>query len=215
MTFLELCEKENANPEYWKEWLETNHKDNISPYELIGIAKEEYEDLCNGVHSIDFYLFKSKFPRHIKNVWGGCYVKYVFEIDKHEPHIEFGWVDVVNNDIGFCKVQCDDSFMGTRALTLRILDVVEILPYKERPLVYYKSMVCNECNSCDRMANELPPESCKLFNFFNAIVNKQQADTQFINLYNGILEYQQNQENCNERCSKTCGGNCNNQCSCH
>ena len=196
MTFLELCEKENINSNHWKEWLETNKKDEVAPYDLLGILKEEYEDLCNGIHSFDFYLFKRKYPRHVKNVWGGCYVKYAFEIDAQEPHFEFGWVDVVNNEQGFCKVQCDDSFFGTRALTLRIIDIMEILPYKERPLVYYKTMVCNECNDCDRMANEFPPESCKLYDFFNAILNKQKADNQFIKLYNGVIEHQ-------------CSGNCN------
>ena len=210
MNFLELCEQENANPQYWKEWLDANKKDEIPPYQVLGLLKEEYDDLCNGIHSIDFYLFKRKHVRYIKNVWGGCYVKYAFEINACEPHFEFGWVDVVNNEKGFCKVQCDDSFFGTRALTLRIIDIMEILPYKERPLVYYKSMVCNDCNDCDRIANELPPESCKLYEFFNAILNKQQADNQFIKLYNGVIEHQCN---CNNE-HKQCSGNCNRKCSC-
>lgn len=211
MTFLELCRKENLEPKNWKEWLEANKKDNVAPYELIGIEKEQYDDLFDNVHSIDYYLFKSKFERNVKNVWGGCYVKYAFEIDAQEPHFEFGWVDVVNNEQGFCKIQCDDSFFGTRALTLRIYDIIEILPYKERPLIYYKTMVCNECNDCDRMANELPPESCKLYEFFNAILNKQKADNQFIKLYNGVIEHQCNCSNEHEGCS----GNCNGQCSCN
>jgi hypothetical protein len=75
-------------------------------------------------------LFKRKYKRYVKNIWAGCYVKFAFEIDANNPHFEFGWVDVVNNEQGFCKVQCDDSFFGTRALTLRTIDVIEILPYK-------------------------------------------------------------------------------------
>jgi hypothetical protein len=54
-------------------------------------------------------------------------------------------------------------------------------------LVYYKTMLCNDCNDCDRMANDFPPNSCKLFEFFNAVLNKQAADKQFILLYTGVL----------------------------
>lgn len=206
MNFLELCESQKIESSCWKKWLEENKKDEVAPYELLGLLKEEYEDLCNDIHSIDFYIFKRKHVRHVKNVWGGCYVKYAFEVDAHDPHFEYGWVDVVNNEKGFCKVQCDDSFVGTRALTLRIIDVMEILPYKERPLVYYKTMVCNDCNDCDRMANQLPPETCKLYGFFNAILNKQQADNEFIKLYNKVLN------NCK---NNNCTGNCKEGCSCH
>ena len=215
MTFIELCKENKVDIKNWKEWLEQNsiNNPNIPPYELLGINNIEYEDLLNGVHSMEFFLLKRELQKPVKNLWAGCYVKFAFEIDAFEPHFEFGWVDVVNNEKGFCKVQCDDNFFGARAITLRIMDVLEILPFKERPLLYYKTMICNDCNDCDRSSNELPPENCKYFEFFNAILNKQLADLQFLRLYQNVNK-NSCQTNCHSEeeqhcCScKDCNGSC-------
>ena len=210
ITFIKMCQEGKAQPRDWKAWLEVNPDKQTQKKDLLGLLKEEYEDLEKGTHSMDFFLLKRKMQKPIKNVWAGCYVKFAFEIDAHDPHFEFGWVDIVNNEQGFCKVQCDDNFFGTRALTLRIMDVLEIYPFKERPLIYYKTMICNECNECDRIANDLPPDECPYNEFFNAILNKQIADLQFINLYKQVEEQQiKLQQEIKEKQNNSCGcGGC-------
>lgn len=154
-----------------------------SMHEKYGLLREEYADYKSGTRNMAFYVFKRKMPRSIYRLWPGCYVKFAFQYDLAEPHYEYGWVDVVDGRVGMVRIQCDDTYQGNRALTVRIIDVMEILPYKERPLVYYKSMICGDCALCKREENSFP-ENCPQFCFFNAILNKQIADNQFLSLYN-------------------------------
>lgn len=229
-TFIELCEEGNVNPKEWKQWLANNKIEKQDQQNALGLLVQEYTDLINGTHNMQFFVFKKGLQKPIKNLWAGCYVKFACETETIPPHFEFGWVDVVNNGQGFCKVQCDDNFFGTRALTLRIMDILQILPFKERPLVYYKTMICDDCNECDRAANDLPPESCKYYEFFNAILNKQISDLQFINLYKQVERNQQNlycnhndndcchNDNDQNHCSGGCmnnGNGCGGNCHCH
>lgn len=186
MTYAEMCGSGSADPEKWKAWLEDTGQTG-SPAEALGLLPEEYADLSGGLRSMGFYVFKKKYARSIFRLWAGCYVKYLFEHDLHEPHFEYGWVDVVNNDQGFCKIQCDDSFNGNRAVTVRIIDVMEVLPLKERPLVYYKTMICGQCNKCDRIAAEPPPMGCPHSRFLNALLSKSSGDSEFHRLYQGVL----------------------------
>ena len=127
--------KNEAESKDWKAWLERNRKDGDKENELLGLLPEEYSDLSKGLRSFGFYVFKRRHVRSIYNIWAGCYVKYLFETEGGEPHFEFGWVDAVSNTQGFCKIQCDDSFNGCRAVTVRTIDVMEVLPNKERHLV--------------------------------------------------------------------------------
>lgn len=186
MNYLEMCVKGCASPENWEKWL-VDCPDNTKPiHERLGLLPEEYDDLSKKLRSMNFYVFKSKHIRSIFKIWGGCCVKYLYEYDLYEPHFEFGWVDVVNNEQGFCKIQCDDSYNGNRAVTVRTIDVMEILPFKERPLVYYKTMICGQCNGCDRTSNEQPPVECEKYGFFSAILSKQKGDASFIRLLYGL-----------------------------
>ena len=208
MNFIEFC---NSNPDYdtkkWESWIEDYPEKEVPDHEKLGLLKEEYEELKNKLRSMDFYIFKRKFNRSIYNLWGGCYIKFAFEIDLHEPHIEFGWVDVVSNEQGFCKIQCDDNYFGCRALTIRIIDVLEILPYKERPLIYFKTMNCGQCNLCDRASNELPPINCPHYSLFSSIVNKQQLDNEYIKAYQGIKTINEENKKCSNNCQECyCGG---------
>ena len=187
MTYIDMCSSGAADPVNWKKWLsDFPGKEPVN--ERLGLLPEEYEDLNDGMRSMDFYVFKRKHVRSIYKIWPGCYVKYLYEYDLHEPHFEYGWVDVVNNERGFCKIQCDDSFNGNRAVAVRTIDVMEILPFKERPLVFYKTMICGDCNGCDRTSNDVPMQNCKAFAFMNAILSKQKGDAAFIRLLYGIPE---------------------------
>lgn len=203
---MELCQQTDTSTKYWKQWLQ-NHKDKTTPpNELLGLLPEEYDDLINELRSFDFYVLKRKEEKYIKQLWAGCYIKFAYESDLHNPHFEYGWVDLVSNEHGFCKVQCDDSYNGNRAITIRIIDVIQILPFKERPLIYYKTMLCGDCNDCDRMSIELPPETCKLYQFYNAIISKQKSDNNFIKLYKHVeIEMNNINKQCNcNKCSKNC-----------
>lgn len=187
MTFMKLCQQTDTDSSLWEKWLNSNSdKEKYKEYELLGLLPEEYEDLKNKIHTFKFYIEKRKFNRSIHNLWTGCYVKYLYDKDMTEPVSLTGWVDAISNDKRFCKIQCDDCFDGCRALNIRTMDVLEILPFKERYLIYYKTMICGNCNDCDRVSNDMPPLNCKHYEFFNAIVNKQKADKQFLELYQKV-----------------------------
>lgn len=186
MTYLEMCKEGSVEPKDWKRWLDETKKDGDRENELLGLLPEEYEDLKNGVRTMAFYVFKRRHLRSIHNIWGGCYVRYLFEYEGSEPHFETGWVDAVSNSQGFCKIQCDDEFSGGRAVTVRTIDVMEILPHKERPMVYYKTMVCGQCDKCDHMANEEPRGDCPNYQLMNALWHKQKGDAEFIKLYDRV-----------------------------
>ncbi len=186
MTYIEMCMKGEADQKDWKAWLERNRKDGGKENELLGLLPEEYTDLMNGIRSFGFYVFKRRHPRSIFQLWSGCYVKYLFEHEGSEPHFECGWVDGVSNQQGFCNIQCDDGFHGGRAVTVRTIDVMEVLPYKERYLIYYKTMMCGRCDKCDHSSNEEPRIDCPHYEFMNAVLNKQRGDSEFLKLYNGV-----------------------------
>lgn len=154
-------------------------------HERFGLLRGEFSDYRAGTRSMSFYAFKRKYNRSIFKLWPGCYVKFAFQYDLGEPHFEFGWVDVVDTRAGLARIQCDDNYQGNRALTVKIVDIMEILPYKERPLVYYKTMVCGDCSKCRKEENSFPTD-CPQFNFFNAILNKQIGDGKFMELYRGV-----------------------------
>lgn len=187
MSFFQFCE---ANPDFnvelWKQWLNYQKDSNESDHVKMGMMQIQYKDLVDGKHSIYFYVEKYKYIRSVFNVWTGCYVKYLFEHNNKEISMERGWVDQVNPNTGFCRIQCDDGYMGGRAVIIRTVDIMEILPCKERFLIYYKTMLCGTCNQCDRASNEEVPISCRLFNFFNSIKNKQVGDQQYIQYYENV-----------------------------
>lgn len=195
MTFIEICQNDKSiQPEYWSDWLkEVNSVLNKPNYQLLGLQEEQYQDLINKKRTMTFFIFKKQQKRLIDKLWTGCYVKFVYENDcARNPHFQRGWIDVIDNKTKLCKIQCDDSFNGMRALILNISDIIQILPYKERPLIYYKTMICGDCNDCDRASNEINQESCPHFYFFNAIISKQQMDNTFISSYEKIKEEQHN-----------------------
>lgn len=206
MTYIDMCRNGSADQKDWKKWLDENKKDGDRDNELLGLLQEECDDLMNGIRSMGFYVFKSRFVRSIRNIWTGCYVRYLFEYDGHEPHFEIGWVDAVNNQKGFCKIQCDDCYNGNRAVTIRTIDVMEILPHKERPLVYYKTMMCGDCYRCDHSSNEVPAQDCPNHEFMNAILGKQKGDSEFIRLYDKVVGNDVRMGGCScEHCDGKCG----------
>ena len=163
---------------------------------MLGLLPEEYKDYSDGIRNLEFYIFKRKIKKTINKIWPGCYVQFAFQYDLGQPHIERGWVDVIDTKLGLVRIQCDDNMQGNRALTVRVVDIVEILPLKERYLVYYKTMVCGDCNKCNHENNDFPKE-CPNFNFFNALMNKQRSDRQFLEIYHRITTNGQNNDNNN------------------
>lgn len=186
--FLTLCVEGVENPQNWERWLsDRGPSDENRKAELLGLSQEEFDDLNQKMRSMNFYVFKRKNPRSSFRVFPGAYVRFAFEHELQNPHFEMGWVDLVEPHRGFCRIQVDDEgdFNGSRAITLRIADVMEILPMKERPLVYYKSMVCGKCNDCDRMRNADVPTTCPHFDFMRLVLKKQKADKELIGVYKG------------------------------
>lgn len=181
-TYLGMCLSGEAEPCNWKKWLDDMKIDQLLRWSALGISRGAYDDLVAGERSFDFHVFKARHGRMLKRLWPGCYVKYAFESDCANARFEFGWVDMVGVDGEYCKIQCDDSFNGSRAVVIRVEDVMEVFPLKERPLVYYKTMICGDCNGCDRMANELPPDECMHYDFFSACVAKAKGDSQLLSL---------------------------------
>ena len=184
--FMAMCLAGQAEPEHWEKWLKDFPEDMRPSDERLGLVRQEYEDLQAGRRSMGFFVMKRRYARRIFNIWSGCYVKYLFETEQHEPRVEFGWVDAVNPGNGYCRIQCDVSFNGMRTVTIRCMDIVEILPMKERPLVYYKTMVCGDCQKCDRTSGELPPLECPSYAFLSACLDKSESDRAFMRLYEGI-----------------------------
>lgn len=196
MTYIEMCLSGMASPGNWEKWLADTKDDTRPDAEKLGLAKEEHDDLVGKMRSMDFYVKKRGIPRALTHLWTGCYVRFLYEYDLKNPHLECGWVDIVNDERGFCKIQCDDGFDGGRAVVVRVGDVMEVLPLKERPLLYYKTMLCGECNGCDRMSSAEPPQDCRIYGLLNAINSKRSGDAKFISLYEGTLrEKDKNSEN--------------------
>ena len=204
-TFVSMCQDGEAEPADWRKWLDMREDKSVPEKDSLGLLDQEYDDLTKNLRSMEFYVTKKKSVRFITKLWPGCYVRYLFEVNPGQPNWEFGWVDAVDAKQVFCKIQCDDNFNGMRAVTVRIIDVMQVLPYKERPLVYYKTMMCGNCNQCDRSANEKPPQSCPYSNFFNALLAKQIGDQKFISLYLGVHECRDDER---QEC-RNCG-NCEN-----
>ena len=182
--FLELCANDLADANSWEYFLNVKKQENpeIPEHEIIGISEEEYEDLKARTRNITFYIFKMKHKKLIVRIWTGAYIKFAFQYDLAEPHAEYGWVDLVDRTGRALRVQCDDNMEGRRQLFVRTNDVLEILPSKERKLIYYKTMVCGECKKCNVETNDFPKE-CPKFDFFNAILNKQMMEEQFFEEY--------------------------------
>jgi len=181
-TYLDLCLHHGAEPSNWEKYVADNISEGVKPYDLLGIGESDFAKLANKQHTFEFYVMRIKLCQKVKCVWPGTYIAFLVEHD-NKPHLEFGWVDVIDVKGKLCKVQCDDNFYGMRAFVISVDDISAILPCKERPLVYYKTILCNGCNQCDRSANNPVPPLCKHKGFFDAVLDKQVADAQFLVLY--------------------------------
>ena len=181
-TFLDLCLHHKAQPCNWEKYVDDNVSNETRPYELLGISEGEFAKLVHKHHTFEFYVMQRQICRKVRCVWPGTYISFLVEQD-NKPHLEFGWVDVIDTNGKLCKVQCDDNFNGMRAFVISIDDISAILPCKERPLVFYKTILCSGCDGCDRSANAPVPSLCKHKSFFDAILDKQVADAQFLVLY--------------------------------
>ena len=206
-TFLELYANNQVKKEDLEEFVKacTDKYPDKPIWERVGLSEDEYYDLTHKLRDLDFYVFKRKYKRDIQKLWVGCYVKFIYQMepDTSKPHFEWGWVDVLDVKHELARLQCDDTFQGNRAVTVRTADIVEVLPLKERPLVFYKTMICGECKKCDEESDGFP-RNCPKFNFFNAIKNKQKHDIEFIVEYYKLI---------NDKCD--CGGECHgNDCEC-
>lgn len=183
-TYFEMYLKGEVGGINWEEYVNSQKKENpdLQEHEILGVLPEEYVDLKDKTRDFNFYAFKRKNKKTLVGLWAGAYVKFAFQYDLQEPHSEYGWVDAVDRNKQFVRIQCDDTYQGGRALTVRFVDVLEVMPCKERYLIYYKTMICGICNKCGRDTNDFPGD-CPKFNFFNAVLNKQKKDNEFFTEY--------------------------------
>lgn len=183
--FIDLCIKGLAETSNWEKFVNDNLSGDATPNGILGISECDFRKLVEKRHTFDFYVKRKSLGCGVKFVWPGTYVSFLNENDSL-PHVEFGWVDVIDVNGRLCKVQCDDSFHGMRAIVICLDDIKDILPLKERPLVYYKTMVCGDCNKCDRSSNDEVPSSCPSKHLLDAVLDKQRSDSQFLLLYSSV-----------------------------
>lgn len=182
--FMELYLQGKKQADEWESFL--NEEKRMMPetpdHDIIGLTKDEFIDLKEKTRNIQFFAFKLKYRKDVIHVWNGSYIKFAFQYDLSEPHFEYGWVDAIDRTGTLIRVQCDDALDGQRALTVRLVDVLEVFPAKERKLIFYKTMTCASCEKCPRQTNDFPSD-CPKYDFFNAILNKQRKDEEFFNEY--------------------------------
>ena len=57
--FIQFCEKnKDYKPENWNRWLEANPDKTTPKHELLGLLKEEYDDLEKKIRSMNFIFSK-------------------------------------------------------------------------------------------------------------------------------------------------------------
>jgi hypothetical protein len=86
-----------------------------------------------------------------KSVKVDDYIRFAYDPHQNGNTTVFcGWVDKVESSERYwgwhvVAIQVDDKHSGNRAVNIRKRDVLEILPFKIRPLVYYRRVLCTTC----------------------------------------------------------------------
>lgn len=165
---LVLTGKESANayPSYVEQWDIDNQGKTLADY--LGVSEEDIEDL-NNHHSFAFIAYRIYHRKHLLDkIYPGTYVQFVVEYDDQIPHKEYAWVDSFNKEDKTVDVQCDDSFYGNRSLTINLRDIIQVLPTKERPNIFFKAMLCKDCKNCSKESGEFI-EDCAFYSLFTKI----------------------------------------------
>lgn len=176
MNFLELVASGKEPPEafqsYWMRY-EIDPEGRSAP-EYFGITEQELRDVRGGARSFRFIALRYLKRRHLlTKVLPGTYVQFITEHESAGPCLEYGWVDRFIGEKGVAVIQCDDCYFGNRSVEIGIEDVLRILPSKERPNVFYKSMLCGECRDCSRHSGEFV-SSCPFYGLFKDMKRNRQ-----------------------------------------
>lgn len=159
-------ESPNAFSRYKAHWLADNEGKTLAEY--LGVAEDDLEDLENQ-HSFSFIVCRTFYRKHLLDrVFPGVYVQFIVEYDLQAPHREYGWVDAFDKEKKTVDIQCDDSYYGNRSMTINIRDIVQVLPTKERPNIFFKAMLCKECKNCSKDSGEFI-EECPFYGLFSKI----------------------------------------------
>ena len=159
-------ESPSAFQRYKMLWEVNNEGKTLAEY--LGVSESDLEDLNNN-HSFRFVAFRTFYRKHLlERVFSGAYVQFVSECEYQQPRLEYGWVDFFNRENKTVDVHCDDNYQGNRALTINLRDIVQLLPTKERPNIFFKAMLCQECKDCSKDSGEFI-EDCPFFGLFTAI----------------------------------------------
>ena len=178
MNFLELVITGKETPEafyrYFMQW-EIDHEGKTAE-EFFGIKENELQNIRSGVHSFRFIAFRYLKRKHLlKRVFPGTYVQFVIEYDLGQPHIEYGWVDQFDTQSNKVAIQCDDSYFGNRSIEIELEDILRVLPTKERPNIFFKAMLCQDCKDCSHDSGEFMKD-CAFYCLFSDIkCNRQES----------------------------------------
>lgn len=203
MNFLELVitgkEKPEAFSRYFIQW-EIDHEGKTAA-EFFGVTEKELHSVRNGEHSFRFVAFRYLKRKHLlKRVFPGAYVQFAVEYDLGQPHLEYGWVDRFDFQNNQVAIQCDDSYFGNRLIEIEIEDILRLLPTKERPNIFFKAMLCQDCKDCPHDSGEFVPE-CAFYNLFSDIKCNRQESRKVIGKHLGY-------ENTSRPSCRTQGGTC-------
>ena len=176
-------ESPNAFERYVTIWEEDNEGKTLSEY--IGIPEDEIEEIKKGNHTFLFFVLrKVRRKQLLEVVFPGCYVQFAIEYPEMRAHLEYGWVDVFDEKNKEVHIQCDDNFYGTRVVVIKIEDITQILPTKERPNVFYKAMLCGDCKKCENNYGEFIKD-CPFYELFKTLKQNRLQSRDTIGKYLG------------------------------
>lgn len=167
--FMEGLVPESAIDNFLIEW-SVLAKEKMHDYEYLGFTEAEWGEYL-GKKNLQMLVLRRKHKKcelTSASILTGCYIKFGIQYgETSTPHIEYGWISNVTTS-EMVDVQCDDGYEGARGILVDLRDVFEILPLKERPILYYKQMLCHNCFGCNPYTSCFV-QSCKFVNFFKQI----------------------------------------------
>lgn len=216
MNFLELVasgkEEPESFPRYWMQFeIDPEGK---TAEEYFGVTEEELSSVRNGEHSFRFIALRYIKRKHLlRNVFPGTYVQFIVEYEPGCVRPEYGWVDAFDKKTRIVTIQCDDSNFGNRAIDISLEDVIRVLPSKERPNIFFKAMLCQDCRNCPHESSEFS-EGCPFFQLFLDIRENRRGNMKVLNQHLGFNkignlkpEEVKNEELCGQAC-RAKGGSC-------
>lgn len=169
-SLFELVIKGKESPDSYEKYLElwksSDKKKSLSEY--LGVSENDVKDLEDG-RSFRFIVFRAIHKKHnLDKIFPGAYIQFVNEYGLSDPILEYGWVDKFEKETKTVSIQCDDAYYGNRAVSIKLNDILQILPMKERPNIFYKAMLCKGCNICSHEVSDFT-ENCPFYDLFTSI----------------------------------------------